>query len=449
MAKRLVNVDRDTPLLLPPSIQEWIPQDDMSRFIVDAVGLLEERHFGYNWRGSGSEQYPPRMMLALLIYCYANRLFSSRRIERATYRDIAVRYITADTHPDHDTIAKFRRENGALIKTCFIEVLALAREMKVLRIGDVATDGSKLEANAAKRQVKTKHDLQLELQAVEARVDSLLQQAEQTDQSEDHTTDGTRLPSALGDAIARRDKLQAALARLDENKLRDSQKRDKERADFDRDGPGEPPREIQAESGPEDRVNLTDPDARLLPGKKGGYQPAYNTQLAVQADSAAPLILAEDVSDESSDRRQLAPMVAQVIKNHPQTQRVLADTGYDNTAQIHQIEKTHRVIVYCPPETSGREAKPKTRESHARRRTKEFRQGMKACMRSGFGRSSRTLRATTVEPVFSWIKNTLGFRRFQLRGMGKVRLEWELVCLVHNLSLLHRIRQTRATASPA
>jgi transposase len=449
MAKRLVNVDRDTPLLLPPSIQEWIPQDDMSRFIVDAVGLIEERHFGYNWRGSGSEQYPPRMMLALLIYSYANRLFSSRRIERATYRDIAVRFITADTHPDHDTIAKFRRENGALIKTCFIEVLALAREMKVLRIGDVATDGSKLEANAAKRQVKTKHDLQLELQAVEARVESLLQQAEQTDRSEDHSADGNRLPAPLGDAIARRDKLQAALARLDENKLRDSQKRAKERAEFDPEGPGEPPREIPVASEPQDRVNRTDPDAKLLPGKKGGWQPAYNTQLAVQADSAAPLILADDVSDESSDRRQLAPIVGQVIENHPQTRRVLADSGYDNTAQIYRIEQAHGVIVYCPPEPSGREAKPETRESKARRRTKEFRQGMKACMRSEFGRRSQTLRATTVEPVFSWIKNTLGFRRFQLRGMGKVRLEWELVCLVHNLSLLHRVTRMRETCHPA
>ena len=449
MAKRLVNVDRDSPLLLPPSIQEWIPQDDMSRFIVDAVGLLEERHFGYNWRGSGSEQYPPRMMLALLIYSYANRLFSSRRIERATYRDIAVRYITADTHPDHDTIAKFRRENGALIKTCFIEVLALAREMKVLKIGDVATDGSKLEANAAKRQVKTKHDLQLELQAVEARVESLLQQAEQTDRSEEHAADGNRLPAALADAIARRDKLQAALVRLDENKLRDSRKRAKERGEFDPEGPGEPPREIPAASEPQDRINLTDPDAKLLPGKKGGYHPAYNTQLAVQADTAAPLILAEDVSDESSDRRQLAPMVGQVIRNHPQTQRVLVDTGYDNTAQIHHIEKAHGVIVYCPPEKSGREAKPETRESKARRRTKEFREGMKACMRSQFGRGSQTLRATTVEPVFSWIKNTLGFRRFQLRGMGKVRLEWELVCLVHNLTLLHRVTRTHETCHPA
>lgn len=449
MSKRLINVDRDTPLLLPPSIQEWVPQDDMSRFIVDAVGLLEERCFGYNWRGSGSEQYPPRMMLSLLIYCYANRLFSSRRIERATWRDIAVRYITADTHPDHDTIAKFRRENGALIKSCFIEVLALAREMKVVKVGDVATDGSKLEANAAKRQVKTKQELQLELQAVEARVESLLKQAEQTDQSEDGTADGGRLPAALGDAVARRDKLQAALARLDANRLRDSEKRDKQRAGFDHDGPGDPPRVIKAASGPDDRINLTDPDAKLLPGKKGGYLPAYNTQIAVQADSAAPLVLADDVSDESSDRRQLAPMVGQVMENHPQTKRVLVDTGYDNTAQIHHVEKAHGVIVYCPPEKSGREAKSGARETKARRRTKEFREGMKACMRGEFGRSSQTLRATTVEPVFSWIKNTLGFRRFHLRGMEKVRLEWDLVCLVHNLSLLYRLSQSGKSAIPA
>lgn len=449
MAKRLVNVDRDTPLLLPPSIQEWVPQDDMSRFIVDAVGLLEERHFGYNWRGGGSEQYPPRMMLALLIHCYANRLFSSRRIERATYRDIAVRYITGDTHPDHDTIAKFRRENGALIKSCFIEVLALAREMKVVKVGDVATDGSKLEANAAKRQVKTKQELQLELQAVEARVEALLKQAEQTDQSEDGTADGGRLPAALGDAVARRDKLEAALARLDANRLRASQKRDKERAGFDHDGPGDPPRVIEPASGPDDRINLTDPDAKLLPGKKGGYHPAYNTQIAVQADPAAPLILAGDVSDENSDRRQLAPMVEQVINHHPQTKRVLVDTGYDNAAQIHQVEKNHGVIIYCPPEETQRKAKPGARETKARRRTKEYREGMRACMRGEFGRSSQTLRATTVEPVFSWIKTTLGFRRFQLRGMAKARLEWDLVCLVHNLSLLHRVSQSRKGAIPA
>jgi transposase len=449
MAKRLVNVDRDTPLLLPPSIQEWIPRDDMSRFIVDAVGLLEERHFGYNWRGSGSEQYPPRMMLALLIYCYANRLFSSRRIERATYRDIAVRYITADTHPDHDTIATFRRENGALIKSCFIEVLALAREMKVVKVGDVATDGSKLEANASKRRVKTKQELQHELQAVEARVEALLKQAEQTDQSEDGAADGSRLPEALGDAVARRDKLEAALARLDANRLRDSRKRDKERAGFDHDGPGDPPRVIEPASVPDDRINLTDSDAKLLPGKKGGYHPAYNTQIAVQADLAAPLILAGDVSDESSDRRQLAPMVEQVINHHPQTQRVLVDTGYDNAAQIHQVEKNHGVIIYCPPEETERKAKPEARETKARRRTKEFREGMRACMRGEFGRSSQTLRATTVEPVFSWIKTTLGFRRFQLRGMAKVRLEWDLVCLVHNLSLLHRVTQSRKSAIPA
>lgn len=446
MAKRLVNVDRDTPLLLPPSIQEWVPQDDMARFVVDAVGMLEESDFGYNWRGSGSEQYPPRMMLALLIYCYANRLFSSRRIERATYRDVAVRFITADTHPDHDTIAKFRRENGALVKTCFVRVLGLARELKIAKVGDVAVDGTKLEADAAKRQVKTKQQLQEQLQAVEVRIGALLKEAEQADRSEAGTADGVRLPGALGDAEVRRDKLRAALETLDANRLRDARKRDREREDFDHEGPGEPPRALEAASGPEERVNLTDPDAKLLPGKKGGWLPAYNAQIVVQADAGAPLILANDVCDESNDRRQLAPMVDQVMENQPQTARVLADSGYDNTAQIHQVEKAHGVIVYCPPENSGREAGVEARESKARQRTREFREGMKACMRGRFGRGSQTLRATTVEPAFSWIKNTLGFRRFHLRGMEKVRLEWDLVSLVHNIALIYRVSRQRAAA---
>ena len=134
------------------------------------------------------------------------------------------------------------------------------------------------------------------------------------------------------------------------------------------------------------------------------------------------------------------------MKHHPETKRMLVHSGYDNAAQIHQVEKAHGLVVYCPPEKSDREAKSGARESQSRRRTKDFREGMKACMRGEFGRGSQKLRATTVEPVFSWIKNTLGFRRFHLRGMEKVRLEWNLVCLVHNLSLLHRVSQNRGSA---
>ena len=142
MRTRFVSVDRNQPLLLPPDLRDWVPKDDMVHFVIQAVDALDFKAFKVNERGTGSAQYPPRMMLSLLIYCYANGTFSSRRIERATYRDIAVRYLTGDTHPDHDTIAKFRRENFEAVAACFVHVLELARELRLLKVGTVSVDGT-------------------------------------------------------------------------------------------------------------------------------------------------------------------------------------------------------------------------------------------------------------------------------------------------------------------
>ena len=432
-------MDRETPLLMPPSIQEWVSEDDMARFVVDAVSVVEEDCCRINWRGSGSEQYPPHMMMALLIYCYANGLFSSRRIERATYRDIAVRYITGDTHPDHDTIARFRRENGALFKVCFTKVLVMAREMKIRKVGEVAIDGSKLEANVSKKKVLTREKLESEIRRLEQQVTGLMAKAEQTDEEEGKTPDGSRLPKELSEKNRRLDAMRQALRQLEEKTRSRSMKRARERAQFDCKGPGEPPRSLPEKPGPTDTIQPVDPDARLLPMKKGGHAPGYNVQLAVQADPAAPLILAAGVCDETSDRRQLQPMVDKAVEAQPESSHIHVDTGYDNSAQIHQVESRHQVVVYCPPEQTTRK-KGAARQSAVRKATMAFREGMKACMRSERGRTSQRVRATTVEPVFGWIKSTLGFTRFHLRGMGKVALEWELVCLAHNMQLLHRKR---------
>src|SRR5580692_2036280 len=152
MSTRFVNIDRTTPMLLPPDLREWVQRDDLVHFLVDALLLLDVSVAAVNVRGTGSEQYPPGMMLGLLIYCYANGLFSSRQIERATYQHLSVRYLAANTHPDHDTIAKFRRENAALIQSSFVQLLQLAQRAGLLKMGIVALDGTKLEANASKRK---------------------------------------------------------------------------------------------------------------------------------------------------------------------------------------------------------------------------------------------------------------------------------------------------------
>ena len=155
MKPRFVKVDRQTPMLLPPDLRDWIPEDDMVHFVIQAVEGARLPSLRVNQRGTGSEQYPPAMMLSLLIYCYANGIFGSRRIERATYRDVAVRYLTGDTHPDHDTICKFRRENFDAVAECFLSVLLQAREIGVLKVGTVSTDGSKIRANASKHRSLT------------------------------------------------------------------------------------------------------------------------------------------------------------------------------------------------------------------------------------------------------------------------------------------------------
>ena len=445
MARRLVSIDRDTPMLMPPAIQDWVADDDMARFVVEAAGALGEESCSFNWRGSGSEQYPPHMMLALLIYCYANGVFSSRKIERATHRDVAVRFIAGDTHPDHDTISTFRRENRPLFQACFVKVLEVAAAMKIRRVGEVALDGSVMEANASKKKVFSQKELSQRASKLEEKVQELLERAEQVDDREAEAEDGSRMPAELMRAQDRRSAIKQAMETLSEQKRERAAKREQEREEFDQSGPGEPPKALEAEVTEKDTINLTDPQARLLPQKKGGYAPGYNVQIAVQADTKAPLIVAASVCDESNDRRQLEPMVEAIFLQYPETQRVLVDTGYDNSAQMFKMEQKYRATIYCPPEEKRAKPKP-SRCSKTRKRTQEYREGMRSCMQSGFGVISQGLRATTVEPVIGWIKNTIGFRRFHLRGMAKVRTEWNLVCLAFNFQLLNRLVSAGKTA---
>jgi transposase len=175
MTTRFVSANRNQPLLLPPDLRDWIPEDDLVHFVIQATEGLNLSAFKVNAKGSGSAQYPPHMMLSLLIYCYAKGVFSSRRIERATYRDIAVRFLTADTHPDHDTIVKLRRENFEAVGACFLHVLELARELKLLKVGMVSVDGTTLKANASKNR-NVRYDRAGELvQQLELEVSELLE----------------------------------------------------------------------------------------------------------------------------------------------------------------------------------------------------------------------------------------------------------------------------------
>jgi len=215
MPERFVVVDRQTPMFLPPDLREWVAENDLVRLILEAVEQTDLSVAVTNVRGSGSLQYPPGMMLALLIYCYARGWFSSRQIEQASYENVAARYLCANTHPDHDTIAKFRRENRALFESCFCTVLSLARELGLVRLGAVAIDGTRLAANANGQKFRTRDQLEQERQAVERLVQELLARAEAADQVDEDGA-GTQLPPELVDAETRRQKIKEAMARIKE-----------------------------------------------------------------------------------------------------------------------------------------------------------------------------------------------------------------------------------------
>ena len=284
-----VDCDRDQAFLLPPDLRDWIPADDLAHFVIEAVERVALGAFKVNHRGTGSAQYHPRMMLALLIYCYANGIFSSRRIERATHRDIGVRFVAANRHPDHDTIARFRRENFAAVSESFLQVLLLAKELKLLRVGLVSVDGSKFKANASKHRSVTYERAGALIAQLEGEIAALLSRAEAADVA------GEEDPQALPQEIARRealrDKLDAARRHLEaqaearaaaEREAHEAKvaAREKRRGRAKGKHP-KPPAETPAADA---QSNLSDPDSRLMrKSKQHEYRQAYNAQAAVDA----------------------------------------------------------------------------------------------------------------------------------------------------------------------
>jgi hypothetical protein len=369
------------------------------------------------------------MMLALLIYAYAQGMFSSRQIERATYQQVSLRYLCANLHPDHDTICKFRRENRELLKAVFAQVLKLAATMGLLQVGTVCLDGTKILANAAKR--RTLEWAQIE--ALEARVaqeiEGLLGQAEAADTQPE--AEGGHLPQALANRQQLQEKLQQARAQLRAMAGERAQARAAERAQWQADPIGDAPRALSTQPQPKDRINLSDPQSALLPLKGGGYGQAYNAQLATSGQ-ACGLIVAVQVCTQSNDRQQILAM-SQQIKAAVPAQEIVVDRGYDHPRQIAAAERTLGVEIYAPPqEAPERESTAGGRVSRARQRAQALRAAMRTRVQSERGKSLARLRQTTVEPVIGLVKSVLGFRRFSLRGLEKVNTEWALVALAFN-----------------
>ena len=418
---------------------------------------MDLRQVKVNTRGTGDEQYPPSMMLSLLIYSYATGTFGSRRIEQSTHDNVAVRFITADTHPDHDTICTFRRENGPLLSESFVKVLQLAQELKVLKVGQltVSVDGTKVLANASKHAAVSYERAGKQLEPLELEVRQLMAQAEQADATP--LQEGLTIP----EEITRRQERKAALAKAraeiearaaaryaaelaaHEQKMAQRQAR---QARGERVG-GKPPAAPSPEPGPTEQHNFTDPESRIMKAGSGPhFEQSFNAQAAVEVDSR--LIVGERVSQSPNDKQELVPSVQAIPAEVGTVGAVLTDHGFYSERAVSQIERTETgepsgTLVYAPLDKTSHHRSVADLEQKSEPEPPPAWAGVGEVMRhrlkTGSGKALYKLRQQTVEPVFGIIKSALGFRRFLLRGVKPVSLEWDLVCLAYNVRRLHTL----------
>jgi len=449
MKTKYITIDRKTPMLLPLDLREWVAPDDMVHFVIEAVEGLPTKHFATNPRGTGSPQYPPETLLSLLIFCYANGVFSSRRIEAASYRDVAVRYLTGNTHPDHSTICAFRRGNAEAVHHAFVRVLKLAREMKILKVGTISVDGTQIAANASKYK-NVSYDRAGELdKQLEMDIAAVMKKAEAADATEDK--EGQHLPQEIARREVLRSKMQQARARLEERARQRAQAeqaayenklaRREERRGSAKGCQIKPPKDTP-DGG--EQINLTDADSRIMrKSKHGEYGQRYNAQAAVDADGTQ-LVLASRVTNCASDANELLPDVQAVAKTLDKPTAVLADCGYANANALKDMddEKIDAYVAVSRDEnhTQRRYEYRPQKETSPKKITDPRLLEMKKKLQTEVGRQMYSRRKKTVEPVFGIIKSVLGFRQFLLRGLANVKAEWELVCLAYNVKRFFRLK---------
>jgi transposase len=437
-------INRDMDFLMPPSVDEWLPQRHLARFVVEVIEGLDLRSMSGSYRGSGEASYPPPLLLGLIIYGYATGVFSSRKLERATYDSVAFRFVAANQHPDHDTIATFRRRFLPQIEALFVQVLGVAREMGVLKLGTVALDGTKIHANASRHSALSyEHACKIEEQ-LKGEVADLLGKAEAADRSD--VPDGMSVPEEL----ERREKRLAEIARARVViEARAKERHARERADYEAkmaaraaktEQTGKKPRGREPQPPtegplPTDQVNLTDEESRILPVAGGGFEQCYNAQAVVAADSL--LVVAADVVQAPNDKQQLEPMLGKLANLPGELGKVddlLADVGYFSEANVNACAAAGIEPVIA----MGREAHylpldERFVEDPAPPQDPTPVEAMRHRLQTKQGKARYAMRKQTPEPVFGIIKSVLGFRQFLLRGLDKVRGEWSLVTMAWNM----------------
>ena len=448
----------DQTLLFPPSLHDWLPEGHLARFLVDVVSALDlsDIYKSYSLKdGRGQAAYAPEMMVRLLLYGYASGVYSSRKIQNRTYDDLAFRYLSGDQHPDHATIAEFRKRHLQALSSLFTQALLLCSKAGLIKLGHVSIDGTKIKANASKHKAMSYKRMNETEARLKQEIDALLAAAEKTDAEEDARFGkgqrGDQLPDELQRREARLKKIQEAKASLEqaaheqaELEREEAKKklaaREEEEQRTGKKKRGRKPQQPSAEQAqPEDAAqrNFVDPESRIMPdgGNKGSFVQGYNAQIAV--DSASQIIVAAEVTQETNDKQQLVPMLAQVAANlGKKPEKVSADTGYFSEANVTNAS-VQDVDLYV---ATGRIKHDDVKEysSEPAPLGVSPQEAMHHKLRTEAGHAVYKMRKAIVEPVFGQIKEARGFRRFSLRGKEHVRCEWRLVCTVSNLLKLFR-----------
>ena len=459
MPARFVNIDHDTPLLLPPDLRDWVSPDHMVHFVMDAVKALDLSLAYTNERGTGHAQYPPAMMLGLLIYSYATGTFANRRIETLTHENVAVRFLTGDTHPDHDSICKFRRENKALLAHAFHQVLELSAHARVLKVGDitVAIDGTKILANASKHSAVSHGHAVEQMELAGEEIAQLLEKAEDADSTP--LQDGLTIPEEIQrrqDRIAKLAQAKKVMEQRAKERLLEEQaayeeklaaRQAKEQSTGKKPG-GKAPQPPEEGPRDKDQYNFTDPESRIMK-VRGGFEQSYNAQASVEVETM--LIVGQHVTPQANDKQQLVPSLAAVSPVITQVSNVLVDSGYYSENATLTVETSHpdtTVYAAMKRQHHGRSvdqlearADPPPPPADA-----PVAERMAHRLDTAEGKKLYGLRKQTVEPVFGIIKEAIGFRRFLLRGQEKVALEWTLMSTSYNLKRLFNLGTSFARA---
>ena len=457
MTKCFVDDEIDQSLLMPPSLHDWLREDHLARFIADLVPTLDLSAFYRSYEekdGRGQAAYHPIMMVRLLLYGYCIGVTSSRQIEKRTYEDVAFRYLSADEHPDHSVINEFRKRHLGALAGLFMQALQLCQKAGLVKLGHVALDGTKLQANASKHKAMSYGRMSEAEEKLKAEVEELLKRAEAVDAAEDEQEkqgQSDKLPEELARRESRLKKIQQAKAELEteakqkaEQKKADAEakiavRREQEEETGKKMGgrPPQVPDPEQAEPDAKAQRNFTDPDSRIMPdgAHKGSFVQAYNAQIVVDAE--AQIIVVADITQETNDKQQLAPMLAQVEQNTGvKPVASSSDAGYWSPEQVAD-KRIEGIDLHV---ATGRDKHGAATDADSAEpvKTKTAREQMKQKLQSATGRAIYKMRKAIVEPVFGQVKECRHFRRFSFRGLENVRAEWKLVCLTHNILKLFR-----------